>query len=192
MAYGDQLSVRVRSTGDFRFENRLEEDVDEIGLVALGGIELSLDDLQDALEADTRGIPVRNFRGSQIHTDAGADGYALEFIVNVAADVAVLGIAGTAALIKGKLNDRRAAEGERFAAGLVAQDYDNAAADIIWRKFGFRRDLLSIDVVEQDVKGNGVVEATIIADNRKFRIELELIGEQLRLYRLRSIGGSIT
>jgi len=59
VAYGDRLQVRVRSTGDFRFETRPEDEVDEIGIIVNNSIELNMDELHEALELDTRGIMVR-------------------------------------------------------------------------------------------------------------------------------------
>lgn len=187
MAYGDQLRVSVRSTGDFRFERRPEEEIDEVGLLA-GSIELSLDELESALEVDTRGIAVRDFIGTQRHLDAGADGYMVDFVVNVAADVSVLGLTGTVAYVRSRIKAREQAAREQRIESLGRDDYERAAQEALIRKFDIPVADLQTMAVEYGSDGIGEVEIQIPSDSRKFTVYLKMHADGLREYRLRCTG----
>lgn len=185
MAYGDRLRVRVRSTGDFRFENKLEDGIEEVGLILNGSIELSMDDLHQALELDTRGISVRQFDGHQWYVDAGADSAALDFIVNVAADVSVLGLTGTVAYVRSRLRRAQQSNVQRLAAILNEDDFETVARQVLRSKFGVSNDNIRIDSVEWTADGEGVVQASVPEGNRQFQVDLRLHGDGIRLYRVR-------
>ena len=174
MAYGDKLWVRVRSTGDFRFETKPEDEIEEVGILYNGSIELSMDDLHDALELDTRGIMVRRFEGHQWYVDAGADSAALDYVVNVAATVTVLGLSGTVAYVKSKVHGMRESDAERRAATLTNVDFETVARQTVQSKFGVPDDKIRIEFVEWSTDGKGTVEFNLLDDGRRFTVDLEL------------------
>ena len=190
MAYGDRLQVRVRSTGDFRFETRPEDEVDEIGIIVNNSIELNMDELHEALELDTRGIMVREFDGHQRYIDAGADGAMLDFVVNVASDVAALGLTGTIAYVRGKVRGRQESHALDRASALTETDYERVACQTIQFKFGIAEDKIHIESVETRIDGKGAVELTISEDGRQFRVDLELHDDGIRVFRIKRVNRS--
>ena len=185
MAYGDRLQVRVRSTGDFRFENRPEDQIEEIGIIVNNSIELNMDELHEALELDTRGTPVRQFDGHQRYIDAGADGAFLDFVVNVASDVAALGLTGTIAYVRGKVRGRQQLHGQERATTITDNDFERVAVETIQLKSGVTHDKIQIESVESGIDGKGIVELTIPENGLKFRVDLELHDDGIRVYRIK-------